>query len=761
MSPGLKKFPHIHTIMLLVTLMLLGVVAVLDFVFTQPFYWIDLLWLIPVISAAIFLSPVEIVIVGLLGAIISVTAMTVETKDINLWSSSLVALSGIVAAGLSIWVRHYLNRVTVIRVALENSPLAYAEFRFPGYALANFNSAFRQMSAATVSAGPGKSLFDSFPEDTAALMSRYMDEAISTRAETSCDEFYIPAVTGLNTYWSVNFIPVAPTDRSARKSVALLAFEVSEAVTRSRTREAAIRISAAAMSSLNLDETIRVVMDGLAYIAGTDGGSLLLLEDDQWVGKAGYGTFSDEMVLKLRYPYEELQAPVDAVERKEVVTVFDVSKDSRFSPDLIRRFHSKSCMVVPLVTGNRIVGAAHLVHTDETRDFTEEQIKFATIIGSHAALAIDNALIYHNEHVMRKSLEAIEVVSEAGLVSLDLEEVLIELVNRTQDVMQMDAAMILLYDKDLDCLVGRAATSHTAVSSPVSDTRLKVGQGLAGRAFQEGAPLKIDNIQGHEEEMGPADMFHDSSYPFSEISGIVSVLAVPLRVAGKVMGVLQIGSRREAVFSAREWGLIQVLADRASLAVQNSMLHEETKRELARTTLLRDVAAACAGSQNLKLIAETALQAIYHQLGCQIASIYWLDKPANCLVNLAFIGHPENIQREYRVSRLDRGSLLTRAVVERRIITHEEVNLDNATEAEAHILKLMDIGYHRKALVPVLYQGEPVGAMALVFPDKRPFTPAAMETIKSIAHQLAVAFNNLELDEADRMPAVMDQEETV
>lgn len=760
MSPGLKKFTHMHAIMLLVTLMLLGVVAVLDFLLMETFHWIDLFWLIPVICAAVFLSPLETVIVGLLGGLISVTIATAEAEDVNLWTSSLVVLSGVSAAGISIWARRYLDRVNVVRVALENSPLAYAEFRFPGYGLANFNSAFEQMSGSTVAAGPGNSLFDSFPEDTAALMGRYMDEAISSRAETDCGEFYLPTRAGLSTYWSVNFIPVAPADRGGRKSVALLAFEVSEAVTRSRTREAALRISAAAMSSLNLDETIRVVLDGLAYIAATNAAAIFLLEEDQWVGKAGYGDHSDDMVHKLRFPYEELGSAVLAVEGKEVITTVDLENDSRFNLELVKKLHAKSSMVVPLVSGNRAVGVVYLTRTDEVREFTEEQIKFATIIGSHAALAIDNALIYHNEHVMRKSLEAIEVVSEAGLVSLDLEEVLIELVNRTQDVMQMDAAMILLYDQHQDCLVGRAATGSTAASSSVSDTRLKVGEGLAGRAFKEGAPLKIDNIKGHEEEMCPLDMFRNGDYPFSEISEIVSVLAVPLRVAGKVIGVLQIGSRREAAFSAREWGLIQVLADRASLAVQNSMLHDETKRELARTTLLRDVAAACAGSQNLRVISETALKAIYQQLGCQIASIYWLDHQANCLVNLAFIGHPDNVQREYQMSPLDRGTLLTRAVNERRVITHEEVNIDNATEAEAHILKLLNIGYNRRALVPILYRGEPVGGMALVFPDRRPFTPAAMETIKSIAHQLAVAFNNSHLDEADRVPAAVDEEGT-
>ncbi|MFA5809768.1 MAG: GAF domain-containing protein, partial [Thermoleophilia bacterium] len=191
----------------------------------------------------------------------------------------------------------------------------------------------------------------------------------------------------------------------------------------------------------------------------------------------------------------------------------------------------------------------------------------------------------------------------------------------------------------------------------------------------------------------------------------------------------------------REWGLFQVLADRASMAVQNSWLHEETKKELDRVRLLRDVAAACAESQDMRAIAKHALEAVDEKMGCFRASVYYLDKERNALVNLAFIGHSPKVMDEFKESSLDRGTLLTRAVLERRMITHEEVNLDNATEDEGYILKALDIGHNRRCTLPLIYKKEVVGGMAIVFPDKYSFRPGEIQTIKGVANQLAVAIH--------------------
>ncbi len=724
-----KTFPYRHLVMLFTTGVLIALVAILDSLLMESFPWIDLAWGIPIIFAAIVLAPLEVIGVGLIAVVLCLASQLVEESPFSPWSSVFVGIFSVVAALKARALRRYFSRLNVVRDAIEESPVAYAEFTFPGYKLLNHNQAFNNMTVNQARRGAG--LLELMGE-SAAELAEQMDKSISLRKRITCDDFHITGSTDAGSFWSINLVPISPQGRGAPKSLALFAFDKTDEINRSRTREAALRISAAVMSSLSLSETIRVVLDNLAFIAGTNAAAMLLLEDDQWVGVAGYGVYDDATVKRLRFPYDDVPIAVAALESKEAIASENPRSDPRFTPDRLDAFSVKSSLVVPLVSSNRSIGVALLNQTDRSREFTDEQVKFATVIGSHAALAIENASIYENEHYIRKSLEAIEAISEAGLVSLDLEEVLIELVTRTQDVMQMDAAMILLADEKGEELVARAGAGN--LSLPLAEIRTRVGEGLAGRAFKEGVPMKIDDVQSHREAQ---DMC-----PFAESSGVKSVLAVPLRISGKVAGILQIGSQRERAFSAREWGLIQVLADRASMAVQNSLLHEKTRKELARVALLRDVAAACASSPDLRKISARALQAIYEQMGCFRASIYYMDKERGGLVNLAFMGHAPKVMDQFLFSDLSRGTLLTRAILERRMITHEEVDLSNATESEGYILRQLDIGDNRRCTVPIIYKDEVVGGMALVWPDQRPFTPAAIETIMSIANQLAVAIHS-------------------
>lgn len=716
---------------------LLLVVEAFDNKYMDVSPWIDLAWAVPIVAAAFLLSPFETAIVALVAMVGSLMTQVKVDNEINVWASGAVGISGLLVAMISGLSRKYFSRINVIRDALEEAPLAYAEFSFPGYRLMNFNHAFNGL--AMFKPGNDTPLAELFPDGAAKELADKMDLSVSTQERVDSDALIIPDRQGVNSYWRINFIPQF-AQRGTPRSVALFAFDVSEEVNRALTREATLRISAAVMSSLSFDDTVRVVLDNLALISRTDAGALFILEDDQWVGKAGYGEYTDEDIRSLRYPYDEISTCVDAVENRETIAVENAISDPRFSAKHLKNFNVKSSMVVPLVSSNRPVGAVWLNQTDEKRRFTEEQIKFATIIGSHAALAIENASIYENEHYVRKSLEAIETISEAGLASIDLEEVLIELVTRTQDVMQMDAAMIMLVDDSGERLIARAAAG--SISVPLEEISSRVGEGLAGRAYKEGVPMKIDNLHGQIDDL--------EIRPFVETSGVKSVLAVPLRLGGKVAGILQIGSQREKAFSAREWGLIQVLADRASMAVQNSLLHDETRKELARVALLRDVAAACAGTQDMRKIAERAVEAIFEQMGCIMASVYYLDIKRQTLVNLAFLGHTPEVMKEITVTPMERGTLLTRAVAERRMITHEEVDIPNATESEAYVLKALDIGGKRRCTLPFIYKDEVVGGMALVFPDKRKFTPAAIETILSIANQLAVAIHGSELPAEDQ-----------
>ncbi|MHB1381973.1 MAG: GAF domain-containing protein, partial [Thermoleophilia bacterium] len=206
---------------------------------------------------------------------------------------------------------------------------------------------------------------------------------------------------------------------------------------------------------------------------------------------------------------------------------------------------------------------------------------------------------------------------------------------------------------------------------------------------------------------------------------------------GRTAGILQIGSMKRYSFSAREWGLIQVLADRASQAVQNSMLHEQTRRELARVALLRDVASACAGSRDLNLIARQALEAVYKQLGCATAGIFYYDRNSESLVNLAFLGHPDSVIDDLAVIPIDRDTLLNKAVLEQTIVTHD--NWPDLSESQAQVLADLGALDNRRAALPIIHKETVVGGFALTMPGQDPWSDTELDTLKSIANQFAVA----------------------
>ena len=291
-----KKFPYRHLVMFFFVAVMVGIAAVVDSFLMEDYPWIDLIWVVPLAAAAFLLTPLEVIGFGMVSVILSLASEVHPEDNINLWTTALVGVFAILAAIEASLIRRSFRRVGMIQNALDDSPLAYAEFSFPGYRLLNSNQTFDELT------GRGSRRGDHLPkllaEDEAAKLAAIMDEAVNTRRRVTDNEFRIQTESGRNRFWGINIVPISPEKKATPRSLALFAFETTDAVSRARTRDAALRISAAVMSSLSLEETIRVVLDNLAFIANTDAGAIFLLEDDQWVGMAGFGEHDDEIHQK-------------------------------------------------------------------------------------------------------------------------------------------------------------------------------------------------------------------------------------------------------------------------------------------------------------------------------------------------------------------------------------------------------------------------------------------------------------------------------
>ncbi len=651
-----------------------------------------------------------------------------DTGDISAAGWLVAGAVMVLLACAFFFSRRYLRRLRTPRQALKNAPLAYARFGFPGYRLLDCNEAFQKMALHDGSR-PTNSLAESFPEETAGQLAALMDRSVSEGKQIASENVSLPPAQGRNTVWSVDIIPARRRRHAIPVHVTMFAGDITEQALRYRIRQTALRISSAVMSSLDVDDTVRIVLEGLAYIVGADAGVLFLLEDDQWERRARYGVYENEDdPLRLRVPYDDLITCVEAIEKRRVLAIEDAAADGRIGAGRIKQYQIKSSLVVPLISGSRPIGAASLNQTDRARAFSKEQVEFAGVIGSHGALAIENASVYQKERLARKSLEAIEAISEAGLAFLDVDTVLSELVERARHFQKMDAAVIFLMDENRRFLEHRASATGSVM--PVGSRRIELDEGLLGRAAAEEVPKKVDDLE-----------LDGNQCPFFRSLGMKSALAVPLKIYVVVEGVLGIGSMKRAAFTAGDWELIQVIADRASLAVQNSMLHSQTLAELSKATLLRDVAAACAGSFDLKEISRLALDAMATHLGCRIASIYYLDNKRKALVNIAFFG-PITIKDHLGIRRLDEGTMIVRAALERRLISQDEIEPDQMHPGDAFIISKLKAENTRLCTLPIIYKDEVIGAMALQFSDRKPITPSMTYTIGSIANQLAVAIHS-------------------
>src|SRR5262249_51579067 len=110
-----------------------------------------------------------------------------------------------------------------------------------------------------------------------------------------------------------------------------------------------------------------------------------------------------------------------------------------------------------------------------------------------------------------------------------------------------------------------------------------------------------------------------------EKEGIRSMLAVPLRVAGEVIGVISTFSTTPAFFTAGHERLLERFADQAGIAIQNARLYEESQRRTRQTEALYEAGRAVNQSLEVGETIRVILTQAREVLGVQSCGLFTLD----------------------------------------------------------------------------------------------------------------------------------------
>lgn len=248
-------------------------------------------------------------------------------------------------------------------------------------------------------------------------------------------------------------------------------------------------------------------------------------------------------------------------ERRHPARVDDVDQDSRYIP-LQDIPHTKSELALPLEMGATLLGVLD-IQSERESAFREDDVPFLQMVADQVAIAIKNASLYQAEKSRRRLAEILYQVGRVLSGTLDLSEVLDQILQQLSEIVHYDRAAVML--KREDSL--EIAASH---GFPASGQNLRVSikeNDVFEEIYQTQQPLHLPDVS-----LRP-DWQHAENMPRAR-----AWLGIPLIRQNQVIGMLSLTREALEAFSEEEITLASTFANQSAIALHNAQLYEEITR---------------------------------------------------------------------------------------------------------------------------------------------------------------------------------------
>jgi signal transduction histidine kinase/CheY-like chemotaxis protein len=229
---------------------------------------------------------------------------------------------------------------------------------------------------------------------------------------------------------------------------------------------------------------------------------------------------------------------------------------------------------LPLIADEQTVGVLALFFR-EPRSFTSEERELIALLADQAAIAIRNARMREALQTRQNHLETLLEMSRQLSKIQPVESLLTTIAEACGRLLNSESVGFRRVEGEELVLAGSWGDAKEVLITP----RLKFGKSIAGRVAVGGEPLLVADLAN--------DLRVTAAHREScSRRGYRAMLAVPVKVGERVVGVLTILSRRPEGFCAEDLIIATAFAAQAAVALENSRLYHETQRayeELSQT----------------------------------------------------------------------------------------------------------------------------------------------------------------------------------
>lgn len=535
----------------------------------------------------------------------------------------------------------------------------------------------------------------------------------------------------------------------AFQNVRLLAEE------RRRSRQMALlnEITQAGLQENRLGAMLQTLADRLGELFNADGAYITFWDEEtrRTIPMAAYGP------LRERYPTirpepGERTLTESVLEVGHPLPIEDVFNTPYVSPRIPALFPTRSMLALPLIVGERKLGAA-LIAYNEQHAFTPAEVALGEQAAGQIALAVAKIQLLEAERAQRSLAEALHKSAVALGATLDIDTVLDRLLEEIAYVTPYDAANVMLIEP-----------SPTGGRGRVRIVRMRGYEQFGAEVAAEIAALVFDidhtaNLRWMFDHRRPLIISDTADYPgwvpVKASAHVRSWAGAPIIAHDQVIAFFSLDKTEPGFYRPEHVERLAAFSGQAAIALENARLHAEVRRRAEEQRRLFEATRAFTAVLDEKAVRAAVARHMAEALDAHRCLIFEWDIARDCVITLEdFVRSGQGPETEGTIYPLARYPATRRMLESGRPLV---VHADDPAADPAERAWLQEEGYASALMVPLWMGGR---VFALIEILRRAADPLFDEDAVSLALSLAgpagVAWENARLHAQVQALAVTD-----
>jgi GAF domain-containing protein/anti-sigma regulatory factor (Ser/Thr protein kinase) len=351
--------------------------------------------------------------------------------------------------------------------------------------------------------------------------------------------------------------------------------------------------------------------------------------------------------------------------------------------------------------------------------FTRAEAQLLNAMGSHVAAALRNAeLLIYTQQRLRET-EALQHIAVITSSTLDLDEMLKDVLREASELLGVDGAVLMLPDFKRDALVVHSPSRHGSARTMHIEPISLRGVGSVIHAYHTGYPYVSNAPEGD----------------------FRNLLLYPLNSRDRTLGVMCLFNRTHGMFHDDQVELARAIALQIATSMENAQLFAAERRRADLMSLISRISQELTATLDLTGLTRKVVQAMHQLLGYEVVSVMLIDDTGLQLTVQASVSSIPGVSVTENYS-----YPITQGITGRAVRTGEtQLIMDIADDRDFFIMVAPENLTGSALAVPLRFGSRVLGALEIMTPRASVLDRTDRVALETLAAQVSVAIENARL----------------